>query len=215
MGKTAPKPEDRTFMDNLQYYLDEARKSPTDDPTLQPWIDAIQRESQESYDRSTYSLHDQLGRDSLLGTGYYGGMMVASNEEFNEAMQGQLADIYMGRFNQTEQNELAALGMLNNRDMNAANNRAQIQSSRISARPGMMQANLARQQWKANQPFTDIERTIGIMQGLNNLGGYTMAPEFVAQPMPYYGPSPMAAGFFGGLGGGLQGWGMYNNYSGG
>jgi hypothetical protein len=211
-GGSEPSVGQNTYNSNIGYYLDEARKSPTDDPTLQPWIDALKRESQQTFERSTYDLHDQMSKESLLGTGYYGGMMGFANEQYNEGMQSQLANVYMGRLNQVEQNELNALGMQNNRDMNQANVRAQIQSARISAQPGMMQASLAGQQWRANQPYTDIERTIGIMNGLNQLGGYTATPQYIPGAPGYYGPSPGAAGFMGGIGGAMQGWGLANSW---
>lgn len=200
------------FNSELQYYLSEDRKNVYDDPTLQPWIDALQSEAQESYDRSTYGLHDQAARESLLGTGYYGGMMIGANEEYNEAIQKQLADVYQTRFSNVEQNELAALGLLNQRDMNAAQARAQVAAARASAAPGLAGVRLQRQQWVANQPYTDLERTIGIMGGLNQLGGYTTSPNYVRQATPYYGPSPLAAGVMGGIGGALQGYGMANTW---
>jgi len=195
------------YEDNIGYWLDPARRDPANDPTLQPYLDMLGREAAQDHARSMYDLHDRQAGSGLLGTGYYQGMRVAANEQFDEALQGTKAQVIFGRLSEAEQNALNALGLESNRDIAKWGNETAIKTANIGASVGHEANALARAQWNANQPYTDLMNTINILNGINDLGGYTDMAGFVPNAAPYSGPSPFLNGAIGALGGGLQGWG--------
>lgn len=117
--------EDTKFGEQAGYFFDDARLDPANDPTLQPMIDAIQRESEESFWGSMQDLQMQLEGAGQFGGSFYQAMMNRGREEYNEAIQATLAQQYQAARETALQKKMEALALLNNRDIAAAQIAAQ------------------------------------------------------------------------------------------
>lgn len=113
------------WSENINDFLDDSALDPENDPTLQPMIDAIQRESEESYWASMQDLNAQLEGAGQFGSGLYQAMMTGRNEEYNEALQGTLATQYQAARQAALQHKMEALNMINQRDIASAQIAAQ------------------------------------------------------------------------------------------
>lgn len=186
---------DNAFFDKSQYYLDDARLDPENDPTLKPLVDAIQREALEDYRNSVADLTLQAEGASRYGRDYYMSALGRANEEHNEAVQGTLANLYNTARARAEENRLATIGLGNQRDIAAGQIKAQKRGDTMSynaqmagIRANERQARAAlgfeRQKWNTEAPLRYLTAMTGIMGELNDMGGYNLSPGFVADPRP-------------------------------
>lgn len=113
------------FSREINDVLDDARLDPANDPTMQPMIDALQREAQESYDRSRQNLVAQIEGAGQFGSSAYVSMMGMANEDYNEAIQGTLAQQYQSARQAALEHQMNALNMVNQRDIASAQIAAQ------------------------------------------------------------------------------------------
>lgn len=113
------------FSREINEVLDDARLDPANDPTMQPMIDAIQRESEESYYSSLQELHAGLEGAGMFGSGMYQAMMNNRNEDYNEALQQTLAQQYQAARQAAQEHKMTALNMVNQRDIASAQIAAQ------------------------------------------------------------------------------------------
>lgn len=190
------------FYDKAQFYLDDARLDPESDPTLRPLVDAIQREALEDYQRSTADLQLQAEGASRYGRDYYMAALGRANEEYNEAAQGTIANLYNTARTRAEANRLEMLGIGNARDIAAGQIKAQMRGDTLSYNASMAatraqerQSSAAlsfeRKKWSTEAPLSYLTAMTGLMGELNTMGGYGLSPGFVGQPAP---PNLMSGG---------------------
>lgn len=113
------------FSREINDVLDDARLDPANDPTMQPMIDALQREAQQSYDQSRQNLVSQIEGAGQFGSSAYVAMMQGANEQYNEAIQGTLAQQYQSARQTALQHQMEALNLVNQRDIASAQISAQ------------------------------------------------------------------------------------------
>lgn len=186
---------DDAFYEKTQYFLDDARLNPEDDPTLQPLVEAIQRESLEDYRASVSDLTLQAEGASRYGRDYYTAALGRANEEYNESLQGTLANLYNTSRARAEENRLSTIGLGNQRDIAAGQIKAQMRGDTLSYKASMAatqaserQARAAlgfeRTKWKTEAPLRYLTAMTGLMGELNTMGGYNLSPGYVANPSP-------------------------------
>jgi len=105
------------FSQHVNELFDPARLDPANDPTMQPMIDNIQRESEESYWRQIADINNQAEGAGRYGGSFYQGLRAAQADEYNEALQGTLAQQYQAARNAALQRQMEALGLVNSRDI--------------------------------------------------------------------------------------------------
>ncbi len=138
------------FSENIHDLFDPSRLDPANDPTMRPMVDAFQNESEESYYRSLQDLTNQMEGAGRYGSGSYQLARTAANEEYNEAVQNQLAQLYGGAREAALGRQMDALGLVNTRDIAAGQIAAQERAAAMAARSASSsqadQMELARQQ---------------------------------------------------------------------
>jgi hypothetical protein len=206
---------ERAFNDKAQYYLDDARLDPTRDTTLQPMIDAMQRESAQDYQTATADLQLQAEGGSRFGDQYYQAALGRAQDQFAEAQSATLANLYAQEQNRGEDLRMSMLGLGNQRDTAAGELAMQkyaadrgVAAARISAAPGMASVNLQRTQWNEEAPIRYLQAMQGFIGTGNTQGGYSQSVGYV----PGVGPdlSPSNASIV--LGGLAAGAGTYMKY---
>lgn len=105
------------FSGHINELFDPAALDPANDPTLQPTTDAITREAEEAYWRSVADITNQAEGAGRYGSGLYQGMRAQQGDEYHEALQGTLAQLYGNARNAAMQRRMEALGLVNNRDI--------------------------------------------------------------------------------------------------
>lgn len=105
------------FSQHVNELFDPSRLDPANDPTMQPMIDNIQRESEESYWRQIADINNQSEGAGRYGGSFYQGLRAAQADEYNEALQGTLAQQYQAARNAALQRQMEALGLVNSRDI--------------------------------------------------------------------------------------------------
>lgn len=105
------------FSKHINELFDPSRLDPANDPTMQPMIDNIQRESEESYWRQIADINNQAEGAGRYGGSFYQGLRAAQADEYNEALQGTIAQQYQAARNAALQRQMEALGLVNSRDI--------------------------------------------------------------------------------------------------
>ena len=105
------------FSQHVNELFDPAALDPANDPTLQPTTDAITREAEEAYWRSVTDITNQAEGAGRYGSGLYQGMRAQQGDEYHEALQGTLAQLYGNARNAAMQRRMEALGLVNTRDI--------------------------------------------------------------------------------------------------
>lgn len=118
---------------NVKELFDPAHLDPANDPTLAPMIDAYKGEAEEAYYRSLHDLTNAMEGSGRYGTGTYQAMRVGANEEYNEALQAQLAQIYNTQREAVMGRRMQGLDMTNTRDIAAGQIAAQRDAANASA----------------------------------------------------------------------------------
>lgn len=125
------------FAQQMRDLFDPKHLDPANDPTLQPVIDAMQREGSEDYLHNIEGLQSQLEGQGRMGGGLYQAMIGQQTEEQQEAISQAIAAQYMGAYQAQQGRRMEGLGMTNTRDISAMNDATQrygIDSSAASAR---------------------------------------------------------------------------------
>ena len=117
--------EGTKFGEQAGYFFDEARLDPRNDPTMQGMIDALQQESEESFQTSIADLQMQLEGAGQFGGSFYQAMMTNARDKYNEDIQNTLAVQYNQARQMALQKKMEALNALNSRDIAAAQIAAQ------------------------------------------------------------------------------------------
>lgn len=125
---------DKFFSREVNKLFDPARLDPANDPTIQPMIDALQRESEETYWRSVRDLTDQMEGAGRFGGSLYQAMRGQAGEEYNEALQGTMAQQYQAAREAALARQMEALGLVNTRDISQAQINAQLEAAAMQAR---------------------------------------------------------------------------------
>jgi len=121
------------FSKHINELFDPSRLDPANDPTMQPMVDAIQREAEKGYWRSATDLANQAEGAGRYGGGLYQGMREQGNETYNNALQSTLAQQYSAARNAALQRQMEALGLVNTRDISDGQIRAQRDAASMSA----------------------------------------------------------------------------------
>lgn len=204
------------YTQNAEWFLDDDRLDPANDPTLQPVVDAMQRESEEDYWRSVKQMRDSSARNNLLGSDYWQTAQINASEEFSEAQSQALANLYNNVRENALNRRLGVLDQINTRDIAEGNNKTAIRVANINIRPGMAQASVARGQlglerekWDFNKPWLNMGNLIETMRGLGDMSGYYEYPNYIPQEQGYTGPPSWVTGLMGGMGGAMNYYGAY------
>lgn len=122
------------FADTAQWFLDrDKRLNPADDPTLKPYVDAIQQEALESYRDTSRDLSSQLSGKGLWGGSLYNGLKARARDDSNENTTNAIAGVYKGSRDEAINKMMEMLGLGNQRDIAQGNIDAQMASARMAA----------------------------------------------------------------------------------
>ena len=110
---------DSYFANQIRALMDAKTLDPANDPTLQPVIDAIQREAQEDYLGNLEGLQAQMEGAGRFGGGLYQAMIGQQTEEQQEAVSQAIAAQLMGAYQSQRERQMQGLGLVNQRDLAA------------------------------------------------------------------------------------------------
>jgi hypothetical protein len=116
---------DTFFARQMRALFDPSTLDPANDPTMQPYLDALKREANEAYMQSLGDLDARAEGSGRYGSGMYNRQRVLSNEEYNEALQGQIAQQLFGARESAMGRRMEGLGMTNQRDLAAMQDKTQ------------------------------------------------------------------------------------------
>lgn len=188
-------PTDPRFEEAIDRFLNPDRLDPANDPTLQPLIDSLTREAQENHFRSLADLDAQIEGAGRGGSGFARATRSLANEEFDEALQGTLAQLFAGNRRDAQTQALQAMGLLNSRQIASAQNAssrgaaaagasAQLRSAQIQAELERERLALERELGFRGQNLGAIQQLIGNNQfglgALGSLGGQLSNEQFTA-----------------------------------
>src|SRR5690606_31347368 len=146
------------YTQQADWFLDDARLDPANDPTLQPMIDAMSGQAEKDYWNSIRDLRDAAASKNLLGSGVYSDRMSRSREDFNEAQQATMAQVYNSARQQALDNRLNVTNQINQRDIAEGQNRTAIRTAQISIKPGMLQGQAAMENARVNRGQLGLAR---------------------------------------------------------
>lgn len=127
MGKGA-------FADTAQWFLDrDARLNPADDPTLKPYIDAMQQEALESYQGMSNDLDSELSGRGLWGGSRASGLKQMARDDAQENITNATAGVYQGSRDNAINKMMEMLGLGNQRDIAQGNIDAQMEAANMAA----------------------------------------------------------------------------------
>lgn len=107
-----------SFQDTAQFILDrDARLNPADDPTLKPYIDAMQQEALESYQSMSNDLDSGLSGRGLWGGSRAAGLKQAARDDAQENITNATAGVYKDSRDGALKNIMEMLGLGNQRDI--------------------------------------------------------------------------------------------------
>lgn len=124
---------DNFFSTHINELFDPARLDPANDPTLQPTADAISREAEQDYWRSVADLTNMMEGAGRYGGSTYQAMRTNANEQYNEALQATMSDLYRQAREAALARQQEALGMVNTRDISQGQINAQLEAARMQA----------------------------------------------------------------------------------
>lgn len=137
-----------TFGTEIRQVFENAKKNPADDPNVQAMIESLKRESLQGHQRSVADLDARSEASGRFGGGAWADARSLANEQYDEGLQGQIASVYVGQRQSALDRAMAALGLVNNRDMasmNDATQREGIAASSAASSAGLSaQMDLAR-----------------------------------------------------------------------
>lgn len=107
------------FAQRARELFDPSTLDPANDPTLQPTIDAIQREAGEDYLKNFAGLQAQAEASGRFGGGLYQAMATQQTEEQQEAVSQAIAGQLMGAYQSARERQMQGLGLINQRDLSA------------------------------------------------------------------------------------------------
>lgn len=173
--------EDTFFSEHAAPFFDPSVLDPANDPTLQPYIDALKREFQQDLDRQLLDIGD---RSNSIGMYAGTGQAVESaltREQGSEALANQLAAVYLGQRQAALDRQLGLLGEISDRDATAGGLAIQDRSisqadaaSRRSASVARRGQNMAQAQFNAELARKDALMPLNIFGDyLSGLGTLT------------------------------------------
>src|SRR5690606_33210317 len=138
---------------------------------------------------------------NLLGSGVYSDRMSRSREDFNEAQQATMAQVYNSARQQALDNRLNVTNQINQRDIAEGQNRTAIRTAQISIKPGMLQGQaamentrvnreqlgIAKDQWIFQKTWQNIRNLINVMRATGDMTGYDEYPQLVQNAALYTG----------------------------
>jgi hypothetical protein len=137
-----------TFGTEVRQIFENAKKNPADDPNVQAMIESLKRESLQGHQRSVADLDARSEASGRFGGGAWADARSLANEQYDEGLQGQIASVYVGQRQSALDRAMAALGLVNNRDvasMSDATQREGIAASSAASSAGLSaQMDLAR-----------------------------------------------------------------------
>lgn len=159
------------FSQKVNALFDPSVLDPENDPTMQPMIDAIQRESEESYLRSITDLVNQAEGAGRYGGGLYQGMRAQQQDEYSEALQGTLAQQYRAARESALQRQMEALGLVNTRDISEGQIAAQLEAANMAASASGANARLGYDAEMDSHRLQAMQMMLGAGQFGMQMGG--------------------------------------------
>lgn len=155
------------FRDTAEWFLDrDARLNPEDDPTLKPYIDALQQDAEESFLRSQGELAAGMSGNNMWGGSKYDALLGFARDDFNENMQGTLSGVYQGSRNNAIQSMKDILGLANQRDIAEGNIDAELAAASMAANASLSGSSAAAESAANAQRL----QAIGMLLGGNQFG---------------------------------------------
>lgn len=168
------------FADETRKFFDPSRLDPANDPTLAPYVDALEADLAEAFGERADLIGDRFSAANTFNSSARGLALGEASGEMDRALASELARVYMG----SRQEALAAqerlLGQVSNRDVAAmadATNRYGISSAAGSAAAGnaaaqeRLEAQLAfeREALGANTDLTTRAQNLQAILGLGEM----------------------------------------------
>lgn len=203
---------DSYFGTQAKSFFDPSALDPANDPTLQPYIDALRRNFMEQLDEQLLGIDEASNARGMYAGSGRALQSALTSQKGNQALADQLAQVYMGQRQGALERQMEALGLINNRDISAGQNATQRAVANINA--SVQRAAIASQnrQFNSAQARQDALAPLGIFNSyLGGLGQISsMGPSTRTGPYQYTNPGPGALGAgLTSLGGGLMaGYGM-------
>lgn len=171
------------FSEKINALFDPSRLDPASDPTIKPMVDAFQNEAKESYYAGLTDLVNSAEAGGRFGSGMYSAQRSQAQDEYNEASQQSMAQIYQRARDQAIANQMNALGLVNTRDISEGQIAAQrdaTSSSAASAAAGIraqqdmhskeMQMQGIQQMLQSGQFDLGLQGQMGSLMSQNQLG---------------------------------------------
>ncbi len=108
---------DSFFAEQAKKFFDPSRLDPANDPTLQPYIEAMRKENAQNLYASLQDLSARAEGAGAYGSGLYRAMDSAAREQGMESMDQAIAQAMMGSRGQSLEAQQNILGLTNNRDI--------------------------------------------------------------------------------------------------
>jgi hypothetical protein len=171
------------YAQRMRELFDPSTLDPANNPTLQPVLDAIRRESLEGYDDSVARISAGMEGRGRYGGGMYQNMQTRANEEYNEALQGSIANVLMGNYEAERGRQMQGLEGISQRDQAMLHDLTQrygIDAQTAAAMAGInaqsaSASNAARMQAQGQARAQDLQAIMGIMNmnqfGLGQIAG--------------------------------------------
>jgi len=161
------------FAEQIRALFDPSRLDPANDPTLQPYIEALRREALEGHREALADLNARAEGTGRFGGGLYQNLRTRAGEEFDEALASEIASVYLGARENALGRQMQGLGLLNARDLAAmqdATDRYGIDQQAASARAAAASAAAAQ------QAGLDLQRELGLrsqdLEAIQSLMGH-------------------------------------------
>lgn len=113
------------FAQKIKDLFDPSRLDPANDPTLQPYIEAMRNENQENLYGSLNDVAAQMEGAGRYGSGLYQAMSGKTREEAIESLDQAIASAMMGSRQSALDQQMQGLGLTNQRDIAAMNDLTQ------------------------------------------------------------------------------------------
>lgn len=107
----------------MDWFFDDARMNPMDDPSMQAYLDQIQRESQEDLDHQLGQIGDEFDDRGMYGSSLRALENVRTREELGEAREQAITGAMMDQRNRMLGSRVDLLGLQGQRDIAATNDR--------------------------------------------------------------------------------------------
>lgn len=113
------------FAQHMRDLFDPSRLDPAHDPTMQPYLDSLKRNSNDALNQSLQGVASHAEGTGMYGSGLYQAMDSQARLKSGQALDDSIAQALMGARTEALNNQMGGLGLMNTRDIAAMNDATQ------------------------------------------------------------------------------------------